>query len=96
MTLTVKTFRIISLLFIIEMILLSVGLRFDVISFGIEVQAAMTELFIMLGLILSIITFFALKTHETKTKKMLVCLTGFIMLIMGLAFVLDDGFRIST
>ena len=94
MTSVIKTFRVINLLFIAEMLLLSVGLKLNLISFGIEVQAAMTELFIMLGLILAIVSFFGLRRPETTIKKILVCVTGSIMLFVGMSFFLDNSFRV--
>ena len=94
MTFAIKAFRVINVLFIAEMFFLSLGLKLKLISFGMEVQAAMTELFIMLGLIISIITFLGLRRPETKVKKMLVCVMGAIMLFVGMTFILDNTLRL--
>ena len=91
----ISLFKLVNLLFIIETCLILVGLKFHKVSYGIEVQAAMKELFVVVCLIISIPTFFMLKNSNTTIKNALVCMVGLIMIILGAYFVLNKNFRLD-
>lgn len=89
-----KLYKIVYWIFLIESILILIGINFDWISYGIDMQTPIMAIGIFMGIILISGLKLALKKLNSTDKNVfLIILTGFIGFLC-FYYILEDKFQI--
>ena len=87
-------YKIIYRIFLIESILIVIGIDSELIIYGVDIQTPFMKIGILIGLALITIIRLLLKKLNTNFKRILGIILLFIMVFLCLYYVLEDGFRI--
>lgn len=89
-----KLQKIIFVIFVIESILILLGISFDVVSYGIDIQTPFMAFGILVSLIIGVILRLFFKSLNTKLGDIMELLLSAFMIFLSFYYVLEDQFRI--
>ena len=96
MTTILKIYKLITLLLIIESALILIGINRKLLTYGADEQNSIMTIFLFLGLVIATILLLTVKDAAKTRNKIIMILTGIIMILCGWFYLFDDsGFWIS-
>src|ERR1035437_3251647 len=90
-----KIFKIVFVIFLIESILILIGIKCKIISYGIEVATPITEIIILLSLTILAGLRYSWTYYSDKYKIIFSVIYSLVMLLLGISYILDSGFVIN-
>ena len=90
-----KLYKIVYWIFLIESILILIGINLDIISYGIDIQTPFMAIGIFIGLVFITILRLSLKKLTSTTKKTLGIIIISFMIFLCFYYLLEDQFQIS-
>lgn len=89
-----KVYKVSYWIFLVESIILIIGILLGLISYGIEVQTPIMSAGILIGATISTLLFLLLSKINSTEKKILAIFFSFIQIFLSLYYILEDQFRL--
>lgn len=89
-----RIYQIVFLIFVIESIILILGIQFGFFTYGREIGTPLMKLGIIIGLGLAFIFWFILRKNKWKYQFLFESLLIIIMIFLSLYYLLEDQFQI--
>lgn len=84
-------YKVMFIAFAVESILLLIGIRFNLITYGIETATPITEMIVFFVLIILSGLRFSWSYYSEKLKTIFAVIYTVLILILGLSYLIDDG-----
>lgn len=92
---TEKIYKVIFWIFLLESVLILLGINLNMISYGIDVQTPFMAIGIFLGLVIGTGFRFILKSFNPKFRQIIAVILSVIMLFLCFYYILEDKFKIT-
>jgi hypothetical protein len=90
-----RIYKVGFIIFAVESILLLIGIRFNLITYGIETATPITEMIVFFVLIILSGLRFSWSYYSEKFKVIFAVIYTALMLILGLSYLIDDGLEFT-
>ena len=89
-----RIYRIVYWIFLIESILILIGINLDMISYGIDIQTPFMAIGIFIGIVITTILRIILRKINSLTKKTIAIIITSLMIFVCFYYLLEDNFKI--